>query len=264
MFDFFQNKQEAPTDAKSIRNHLLLFIKDQLKRSEGGEGSAIRNVQLIVAPTPEDRHLYEGAVFVDQPMRFREEVQKIADDYAIDLPGGWKMDVLFEETLPAEAIRAESIPVALFISARKHSLSQQHTAAIIKVLLGEAEQAEYHITSGNQKIFIGREKNAQTADGFMRVNTIAFPSGNENNTNKFVSRQHAHIEWNPAEACFYLYADEGGVPPRNKIKVRRPDGTIIKLQTTEIGHHLNDGDQIMLGDSALLAFNYATEGDNSK
>ena len=86
MFDFFQNKQEAPTDAKSIRNHLLLFIKDQLKRSEGGEGSAIRNVQLIVAPTPEDRHLYEGAVFVDQPMRFREEVQKIADDYAIDLP----------------------------------------------------------------------------------------------------------------------------------------------------------------------------------
>jgi hypothetical protein len=259
MFDFFQNKQEAPTDAKSIRHHLLVFIKDQLKRSEGGEGGAIRNMQLIMSPSTEDRHLYEGAVFLDDPSRFKDEVQKIADDYAIDLPEGWTMTTLFEDDLPPEAIKAEHLPVALFISARKKSLGQKNLTAVIKVLRGEAEKAEYLITSGSKNVCIGRDKNAHTEDGFMRVNTIAFPSDDKDNSNKFVSRQHAHIEWSEIEGGFYLYADEGGVPPRNKVKVRTAAGTIIKLQTTEIGHHLQEGDQIMLGDSALLGFYYQNE-----
>jgi len=265
MFDFFQNKQEAPTDTKGIRQHLLTFIKDQLKRSEGGEGGSIRNMQLILAPQPDDRHLYEGAVYLDDPGRFREEVQRIADDYAIDLPEQWNMTVVFEETLPAEAIKSEDLPAALFISARKQSFSTRNMTAVVKVLRGEAEKSEYRITSASRKICIGREKHANIADGFMRENTIAFPAGKENDSNRFISRQHAHIEWNSEEGCFYLYADEGGVPPRNKVKVLRADGTVLKLQTTEIGHHLTDGDQIVLGESALLGFYYTSEeGDNDK
>jgi hypothetical protein len=55
---------------------------------------------------------------------------------------------------------------------------------------------------------------------------------------------------------FVLYPDEGGVPPMNKIKVRTVAGTPVKLQTTEVGHHLQEGDQIILGESALLEFTY--------
>jgi pSer/pThr/pTyr-binding forkhead associated (FHA) protein len=98
----------------------------------------------------------------------------------------------------------------------------------------------------------------RTADGFYRENTIAFKADSTHESNKFVSRQHAHIEWNSDAGSFYLFADEGGIPPGNKIKIRQPDsGTPVKLQNTQIGHRLQDGDQIILGDSALLQFNYA-------
>jgi hypothetical protein len=51
-----------------------------------------------------------------------------------------------------------------------------------------------------------------------------------------------------------LFADEGGIPPHNKMKVRTQGGIPVKLQTTQIGHRLQEGDQIILGESALLEF----------
>ena len=62
------------------------------------------------------------------------------------------------------------------------------------------------------------------ADGFYRENTIAFPDSSNNKSNKSVSRQHAHIEWDEDMSAFFLYADEGGVPPSNKIKVKSKNG----------------------------------------
>ena len=97
----------------------------------------------------------------------------------------------------------------------------------------------------------------QTADSFYRVNTVAFPANSSNESNRFVSRQHAHIEWDAETGAFLLFADEGGVPPRNKVKVRSADGNIVKLQTIHFGHQLQEGDQIILGDSALLEFSYS-------
>jgi len=45
----------------------------------------------------------------------------------------------------------------------------------------------------------------------------------------------------------------------NKIKVRAVGGSPVKLQTTEIGHPLQEGDQIIIGESALLEFTYSAE-----
>ena len=114
-------------------------------------------------------------------------------------------------------------------------------------------------TSG--KVTIGREKRVQMPDGFFRENVIAFPANSTNESNKFVSRQHAHIEWDNDSGSFLLFADEGGIPPRNKVKLRSVDGELDKLQTMEIGHLLKEGDQIILGDSAVLEFSYAARGN---
>jgi pSer/pThr/pTyr-binding forkhead associated (FHA) protein len=88
------------------------------------------------------------------------------------------------------------------------------------------------------------------------MNTIAFPANSNNESNKFISRQHAHIEWDNDSAAFLLFPDEGGIPPKNKVKVRSAAGELIKLQAIEIGYELKDGDQIVLGDSAVLEFSY--------
>ncbi len=258
MFSIF--KENSPSDVKEIRERLLQFIKEQLQKAEGGEGGNIRAITLYISCDENQKHLYEAAVYFNEDDRFKDdEVQKIADDYAIDLPANWIMDILFDSA-PAEAIEAKNVNAALFISTAKNHLPGKAVTACIKILNGEAEIEEYNITSTGDKINIGRESKTKTADGFYRENKIAF-SGDSHESNRSVSRQHAHIEWDKEAAAFYLYADEGGIPPMNKLKVRDAQGNIFKVQTVEISHHLKDGDQIMLGESAVLEFRY-TDKEN--
>lgn len=260
MFDFFKQKDDASApDVKTIRHQLLQFIKDQLKKWEGGEGAGIKSMQLFMAPADEERHLYEAAVYADAQSRFKdEEVQRIADDFAIDLPADYAFDLLFVETIPPEAVKSKELPVGLHVATRKQPVLTALTTAFVKVVNGEAEQPVYSLSDKGGRVCIGREKNVRTQEGFMRENNIAFPSTSANSSNKFISRQHAHIEWNNEAGGFFLFADEGGIPPRNKIKVQTANGDIIRLQSTHVGHHLQEGDQIVLGESALLLFSYTS------
>lgn len=264
MFDIFKrDTQGQPKDVKYVRDTLLQFIKEQLRKAEGGEGSNIKGLQLFIASTPEERHMYEAAVYFGEEDRFKkEEVQRIADDYAIDLPEQWNMEISFVESLPTEAIKIPGLDAALFIATRKKAV-QKTATAYIKVRMGEAEKELYTITSQSGKICIGRERKVQAADGFYRENAIAFPEKTENAANRFVSRQHAHIEFDNESGSFLLFADEGGVPPRNKIKIRSAnDANPIKLYSTKVGYTLKEGDQILLGESALLEFSYSAEEKN--
>ncbi|MGZ3837902.1 MAG: FHA domain-containing protein [Flavisolibacter sp.] len=258
MFDLFKRQAgEQPADAKTVREQLLQAIKEQLKKAEGGEGAHIRGLQVFITCTPEQRHMYEAAVYFGEPGRFREaEVQRIADDYAIDLPEGWTLDISFEPTLPAEAIGVPGLAAGFFIVTKEHTV-QKTAVAYIKIRMGEAEKPLYTITSGSGKICIGRERRVQTAGGFYRENQIAFPANSENGSNRYVSRQHAHIEFDQASGQFLLFADEGGIPPGNKIKVKRSgEAEPLKLYTTSFAHALQEGDQVLLGESALLEFSY--------
>ena len=257
MFDLFKNR---PRDVKEIRSAILQFIKEQLQKAEGGEGSNIRGLYLYIHCSDEEKHLYELAVFYDSPDRFKnDEVQRIADDYALSLPGGWIMKISFNEEVPAEAIRAKGMDVALLISTYKNPVLHKQTTAYLNVLVGEAEKKRYTLQSATGKFNIGRGAGVQTPDGFFRKNGIAFIDSDTDPINRAVSRQHAHIEWNAETGSFFLFADEGGIPPHNKVKVRSIGGAPVKLLTTEIGHRLQDGDQVMLGDSALVEFTFLEE-----
>jgi hypothetical protein len=257
MFDLFKSR---PRDVKEIRNAILQFVKEQLQKAEGGEGSNIRGLYLYINCTETERYLYESAVFYDSPDRFRnDEVQKIADDYALELPAGWIMKISFDEEPPAEAIPAKGMNVSLLISTYKNPVLHKQTTAYLNILVGEAEKKKYILKSATGRFNIGRGAGVQTPDGFFRKNGIAFIDSDNDPVNRAVSRQHAHIEWNAETGSFFLFADEGGVPPNNKIKVRSPGGTPVKLLTTEIGHRLQEGDQVILGDAALVEFTFLDE-----
>lgn len=247
---------KQPADVKTVRHALVQFIKEQLRKAEGGEGGNIRSLHLFLNPAKEEKHVYEAAVYHTEDGRFKNEVQKIADDFAIELPYDWTMNIAFTDELPADASKVSGLDAGLLISTNKRSIGKKFPGASITVLNGEAEQEQYSISSGKNKIYIGRDTKVRTADGFYRINTIAFKADSTHESNKFVSRQHAHIEWNNDAETFYLFADEGGIPPGNKIKIRQADGSLVKLQSTQVGHRLQEGDQIVLGDSALLQFNF--------
>ena len=257
MFELFKNR---PRDVKEIRNAILQFVKEQLQKAEGGEGSNIRGLYLYINCTDDERHLYESAVFYDSADRFKnEEVQKIADDYALALPAGWTMKISFDEDAPAEARRAKNMDVAMLVSTYKNPVLHKQSTAYLNVLIGEAEKKRYTLTSAAGRINIGRGAGVQTPDGFFRKNGIAFIDSDNNPVNRAVSRQHAHIQWDAETGSFFLFANEGGIPPNNKIKVRSVGGTPVKLLTTEIGHRLQEGDQVILGDSALVEFTFLPE-----
>lgn len=257
MFDLFKNR---PKDVKEIRNALLQFIKEQLQKTEGGEGSNITGLYLFIYCNDEDKYLYESAVFYGLPGKFKnEEIQKIADDYAVALPASWILEISFNEDIPPEAARAKTVDAALLISTFKTPMLHKEATAFINVLNGEAQKERYLISSSRGKINIGRGASVQTSDGFFRKNFIAFTDSDTNEKNRAVSRQHAHIEWDPVIGSFFLFADEGGIPPDNKIKVRAVGGVPVKLMSTQIGHRLQEGDQVILGESAVLEFTFSAE-----
>ncbi|MDB5250957.1 MAG: hypothetical protein JWP27_126 [Flaviaesturariibacter sp.] len=256
--NFFSDQTRAkPQDVKTVRDCLLHFIKEELRKAEGGEGGHIKGLHLFLAPSSEDRHLYEGALYMEEDGRFRnEEVQRIADDYAIDLPAGWELESTFVDVIPDDAKPIPQLQAGLFVRTQKRALVKAATA-YIRVLNGEAEKDVYELRSTDGPVTIGREKKVQGSDGFFRINTIAFPGDSQHESNKFISRQHAHIRFDNDSGLFLLFADEGGVPPRNKIKVRTlgaPDA--VKLNSMQIGHPLKEGDQVMIGESAILEFSY--------
>jgi hypothetical protein len=260
MFDLFKkNENKGAGDVKLVRDTLLRFIKEELQKTEGGEGRNIKGINIFLFSDPLEQHIYEAAVYAGEKDKFKEEVQKIADDYAVDLPDNWEMEISFEEECPVQAIKAKTLAAAIFIKTKDNTI-QKSGSAYIRILNGEAEKQEYKINSAEGKLNIGREKKAQVEEGFFRFNHIAFPADSNSESNKFVSRQHAHIEWDNDSGCFTLFADEGGVPPRNKIKIRSAiNENLVKLNSMHIGHRLVEGDQVILGESAVIEFSYHSE-----
>lgn len=263
-FNFFSKNggEKRPMDVKSLRDALLRFIKEALQKVEGGEGRHIKELLLYVTPIAEEKHLYEGAVYVHEKEVFRNEIQRIADDYAIELPDDWTIEVIFTDVLPAEASKVPELDAAFLMHTRRQVAHNASSAvAYIRILSGEAEQEEYVVKATDGKINIGRDKKAVTDNGSYRLNKIVFPAVSNDESNKFISRQHAHIEWNKDTECFMIFADEGGVPPRNKTKINiAADDKLIKLNSTQIGHPMSEGDQVILGESAVFLFSIKAEG----
>lgn len=254
MFKLFK---EPAADVKKIRNILLQFIKEKLQRAEGGEGANINGIYLYVNCNESERYLYESAVHAANPEKFRNEVQRIADDYAIQLPVSWKYEIAFTDKFPEQSYVATEIKTALFISTRKAGIINKKSCAYIRILGGNAEKEMYVLEPSKEKINIGREAKAQLNGGFVRKNSIAFTASGSMDINRCVSRQHAHIEWEPSSGSFLIFADEGGIPPHNKMKVHTAEGSFIKMQAIEVGHRLKEGDQVILGDKAVLEFTYS-------
>ncbi len=107
----FLKQNKAPKDVKTLRSDLLDFIKDQLKKAEG-EGADIKGMHLYISCDAQQKFIYDSAVYINTPEQFKEEVQKIADDFDISLPAGWQMQIICDDAVPPEAIQSSALDAA--------------------------------------------------------------------------------------------------------------------------------------------------------
>jgi len=254
-----KNKDDKPSDVKGVRDMLIRFIKDQLQKFDGGEGGNIYDMQLFIACSNDERVVYDAAVYQNEEDKFKLEVQKVADDYAIDLPEEWLFNITFTDKFPEGAIKSADGKLAIIVNTKKTSAPQTSvfSKAVINILSGETGDALYEITPASGKINIGRGREVKLDDGSIRINQIAFTEDSANAINRFVSRRHAHLEWDGDAACLMLYADEGGIPPGNKTKIKTASNEkTVKVNAANMAYRLNQGDQVILGDSAVLEIRY--------
>ena len=116
MFDLFKKREnKGPGDVKMVRDTLLRFIKEELQKAEGGEGRNIKGIDIFIFCNPVEKHIYEAAMYVEEKDKFKEEIQRIADDYAVDLPDNWNLDISFEDEYPPEAMKVGPLSAAIFI-----------------------------------------------------------------------------------------------------------------------------------------------------
>lgn len=259
IFDFLRgDKNKGPLDAKGLREAILQFIKEELQKLDGGEGAAMAGLQLFVSAAAEERFLYDTALYSDDAEKLQEEIQRTADNFALSLPEDWKLTVDFVAELPVGSVQKAEMKVALLMKKKTKAAATSSAVPVegmLQILKGDAEESSYILKPVSGRINIGRGKNVASNDGAIRINQIAFPEDPASEFNKYISRQHAHIEWDEPSGFYKLFADEGGVPPGNKTKIKNlRDESTHKLNSTVIGYPLHPGDQIILADIAVLKF----------
>lgn len=99
---------------------------------------------------------------------------------------------------------------------------------------------------------IGRGENVEGT--YFRRNNIVFEDDSTNECNKYVSREHAHIEYSEGVG-FLLFVDAGGRKSTgNRTRVFRDNSYLDLGSNMNVPIQLYDGDYIELGKHASLEF----------
>ncbi len=201
--------QKAPVEPLELRRDLL----DAVERAAEPHKKHFTFNRLLIhilAENDQARLLYESAL--EGPGEpFREAVLRRLADARIAVHGSLNVSWKFHRTLPqrlAEPFKGKAIYVELH--RRKTS-----TTATLTVVQGKAKRNQYTIKSG-RTVTLGRL--AEVIDGkgrLVRRNTIAFQdyedarlSDAQEEIHRTISRAHASIRYDEANAVFRLYDDQ--------------------------------------------------------
>jgi hypothetical protein len=122
-------------------------------------------------------------------------------------------------------------------------------AAKLTVIQGKANRATLPLTKGRTNI--GRSLEVFRSSGPSRKNDLAFTD--ETEINRTVSREHAHIIYDPASGEYRIFNDRWYRGHANCGLWLVRDGLSIAVQRSTRGTLLHHGDEIHLG-SAILRF----------
>ena len=210
-----------------------------------GSACSIQQIELsVLAPSPEARARLE-AVFSGDPSlnaRVMERLQSggcstagiaLAITYATRAQKTWgdrEFDLNFARVTPPDV--------------KEPAPGSQHDRIEVTVLRGVAERRTYSLPA--RRIDFGRYAEVRDSrNRLIRTNHVAFTEG-AGDVNQTVSRQHAHVSYEPGSGDFRLHDDGGG----HGTGIVR-DGRTVPVPRGSRGVRLRSGDELVLGEARV-------------
>ncbi len=201
--------QKAPVEPLELRRDLL----DAVERAAEPHKKHFTFNRLLIhilAENEQVRLLYESAL--DGPGEpFREAVLRRLADARIAVHGSLNVSWKFHRTLPQRLVD-QFKGRAIYVELHRRKAS---TTATLTVMQGKAKRNQYTIKSG-RTVTLGRLAEVIDNKGrLVRRNTIAFQdyederlSEAQEQIHRTISRAHASIRYDEADAVFRLYDDQ--------------------------------------------------------
>ena len=234
---------------------ILEMIEQQIQ--PGGRGTRVfpfTTIELsLLARSREARARLEAVFAGDLPLRTRvmerlrsagcstSEIE-VAITYVARAQKGWRtpeFDVTFGRVTQPDVNRP--------------ARSLQPDCIEVTVLKGVTEQPVYAIAA--TRVHFGRGSEVRDSrNRLIRTNHVAFTEG-AGDVNQSVSRQHAHLTYEPGSGHFRLHDDGSG----HGTGIVRDGGT-VPVPRGARGVRLRSGDEIVLGEARVrVGFSVATE-----
>jgi hypothetical protein len=229
-------------DLLEIRREILHDIRDHIEpKGEGKNVFPYNDVQINIAAADRTHQaLLEGALGGDKELE--QTISALLNEAGCPLPAAFSVTVSVTED-PAIALTGHPfhIDYSHVKSAAKNTGHHSRPNAKLTVLRGQADPNEYTISS--DRINLGRLKEVVSAkDGLRRRNDIAFAE-----TETTVSREHAHLRYDPASGKFRLY----DAMSQHGTNVFREGRRFTVPKGLTRGLPLQSGDEIHLGAARL-------------
>jgi hypothetical protein len=238
------SKQDEPPELAEIRLAVLDRIREKSYRSGGRKVFPFDLLRVEMRGVEEGRRdVFAGRFFrqyIEQEVRnaLRDGGCRFPDNLRVDIQPVAGMPKPGEAWLTVEAGSQERVEAA--------------AKAIGKLIVhtGEANVAEVRLDKA--RINIGRVIDVYRAEGLFRRNDLAFEADNE--INRSVSREHAHIRYDRAAGEYRLFNDRwyerGSAADCGTWIVR--DGMSQEVHRTARGTKLEPGDEIRFGQAVVM------------
>jgi hypothetical protein len=237
-------KQDEPPELAEIRLAVLDRVREKSYRSGGKKVFPYDLIHLTMRGVEDGRRdVYAGRFFRKY---IEQEVRAALRD------GGCR----FPEDLRVDVETASGMPQAgeewLLVEAGSQERADASKRPIGKLLIREGQANLPEIQLDKARTNIGRVVDVYRSEGLFRRNDVAFEA--ENDINRSVSREHAHIQYDRASGEYRLFNDrwyERGVNGDCATWIVR-DGMSQEVHRTSRGTRLEPGDEIRFGKAVAI------------
>ena len=251
---FEEKFSDTPPHPRELLPEILDHIEDKIDLlNDDRRGFPFNLVYVHLLASDQERQDGFSAYYLDNEM-LAQQIRRRLREKDCPPPARLQVELKFAENRAANWqhswFHLECRGIAAFTGSAKEIA---FVPAIISVVQGQTNQATYSLDTP-RRVNVGRQESVSDKQGILkRRNHIAFLDDN-NEINRSVGREHAHLNFDSATGEWRLFAESQTA----NTNIVRETGTVRVLPRSRRGERLQHGDEIICG-RAVLQFELVAE-----